>query len=70
MTHAAAPDTASPAAGVLTRPLSERLALAAILLLAAFLRFYALDASSLWNDEGTTWALLSRSFAHVARRRG
>ncbi len=67
MTHAAAPDTASPAAGVLTRPLSERLALAAILLLAAFLRFYALDASSLWNDEGTTWALLSRSFAHVAR---
>ncbi len=34
-----------------------------------FLRFYALDASSLWNDEGTTWALLSRSFAHVATPR-
>ena len=67
MTHAAALVTASPAAGVSSRPRAERLALAAILLLAAFLRFYALDASSLWNDEGTTWALISRSYAQIAR---
>jgi len=37
-----------------------------ILLLAAALRFYALGASSLWSDEGNTWALLSRSFAQIA----
>ncbi len=41
--------------------------LLAILLIAAFVRFYALDASSLWNDEGTTWALLARSFPDIAR---
>ncbi|MEM7532610.1 MAG: glycosyltransferase family 39 protein [Chloroflexota bacterium] len=38
-----------------------------ILLLAAVLRFYAIDASSLWSDEGNTWALLSRSFDQIAR---
>jgi hypothetical protein len=36
------------------------------LLLAAFLRFYQLDASSLWNDEGNSWAMLSRSFGEIA----
>ena len=38
-----------------------------ILALAAFLRFYVLDASSLWSDEGNTWALIQRSFAQIAR---
>lgn len=33
---------------------------------AAFLRFYRLDASSLWSDEGNTWALLGRSYADIA----
>ena len=36
------------------------------LLLAAFLRFYHLDASSLWNDEGNSWAMLARSFGEIA----
>ena len=45
---------------------ANRLALIGILLLAACLRFYALDASSLWNDEGTTWAMMSRSFSQIA----
>lgn len=36
------------------------------LLFAAFLRFYHLDASSLWNDEGNSWAMLSRSFGEIA----
>lgn len=44
-----------------------RILLTFILLLAATLRFYALGASSLWSDEGNTWALLSRSFAQIAR---
>lgn len=38
-----------------------------ILLLAAGVRFYRLDGSSLWSDEGNTWALLGRSFAQIAR---
>ena len=33
-----------------------RIGMVAVLLLAAFLRFYALDQSSLWSDEGNTWA--------------
>jgi uncharacterized membrane protein len=43
------------------------LALAVVLLLAAFLRFYRLDASSLWSDEGNTWAMLSRSYGEIAQ---
>ena len=43
------------------------LALLAILLAAAFLRFYRLDASSLWSDEGNTWAMLSRSYGEIAQ---
>ncbi|MFN8446907.1 MAG: glycosyltransferase family 39 protein [Caldilineaceae bacterium] len=35
-------------------------------LLAAFLRFSALTASSLWSDEGNTWALIQRSLAQIA----
>ena len=41
--------------------------LSAILALAAFLRFYALDTSSLWSDEGNTWALIQRSFSQIAQ---
>ena len=42
------------------------LVLAAVLLLAVLLRFYRLDASSLWSDEGNTWAMLSRSLGEIA----
>jgi len=38
-----------------------------ILLLAVGLRFYRLDGSSLWSDEGNTWALLGRSFTQIAQ---
>ena len=44
----------------------ENLLVAAILLLAALLRFYRIGASSLWSDEGNSWALASRSFARIA----
>ena len=40
---------------------------ALILLLAAALRFYHLDASSLWSDEGNTWAMMERSFGAIAQ---
>ena len=43
------------------------LLLTAIALLAAALRFWRLDGSSLWSDEGNTWALIQRSFAAIAR---
>lgn len=38
-----------------------------ILVVATFLRFYALANSSLWSDEGNTWALIQRPFATIAR---
>ncbi|MFN8487013.1 MAG: glycosyltransferase family 39 protein [Caldilineaceae bacterium] len=38
-----------------------------ILLLALVLRFYQLTASSLWNDEGNSWALVGRTFGQIAR---
>ena len=38
-----------------------------ILGVAAFLRFYQLDNSSLWHDEGNTWALVQRGYAEIAR---
>ncbi|MCX6049885.1 MAG: glycosyltransferase family 39 protein [Chloroflexi bacterium] len=38
-----------------------------ILFLAGLLRFYEIGASSLWSDEGNTWALLGRSFGQIAR---
>ncbi|MEX1019862.1 MAG: glycosyltransferase family 39 protein [Litorilinea sp.] len=38
-----------------------------IVIVAAGVRFYALDASSLWSDEGNTWALVQRSFSEIAR---
>ena len=43
------------------------LALLAILLAAGFLRFYRLDASSLWSDEGNTWAMLGRTYGEIAQ---
>lgn len=58
---------AAPSLASLYRPQFEPWLLALILLLAAGLRFYHLDSSSLWSDEGNTWALLSRSFAQIAR---
>lgn len=41
---------------------------AAILLLAAFLRFYHLSAQSLWSDEGNSAALARRGFTEIAQR--
>ncbi len=49
------------------RARSDWLALLAILLAAACLRFYRLDASSLWSDEGNTWAMLGRSYGQIAQ---
>jgi hypothetical protein len=46
--------------------LSPHLLIALSLLLATLLRFYYIDASSLWNDEGNSWAMLSRSFGEIA----
>lgn len=45
---------------------AQRSLLLGILLLAFGLRVYAIDASSLWSDEGNTWALLARSFEQIA----
>ncbi len=42
------------------------LLLTLLLALATFLRFWHLGTSSLWSDEGNTWALLSRSFGQIA----
>jgi mannosyltransferase len=47
--------------------LPSRYVLLAILIVAAGLRFYALDHSSLWSDEGNTYALIQRSFTAIAR---
>lgn len=44
----------------------QSLTLWGILILAGILRFYCLGCSSLWSDEGNTWALLSRSFVQIA----
>ncbi len=38
-----------------------------ILALAAFVRFYCLTCSSLWHDEGNSWAVAQRSFDQIAR---
>lgn len=40
--------------------------LGAILALAAVLRGLRLDGSSLWSDEGNSWAMLSRGYAAIA----
>ena len=40
---------------------------ASILALAAFLRFYCLTCSSLWHDEGNSWAVAQRSFQQISR---
>ena len=50
-----------------TRLRPEPILLGAILLLAAILRFGWLDHTSLWSDEGNTWALVQRSFGQIAR---
>ncbi|MHB1296387.1 MAG: glycosyltransferase family 39 protein [Anaerolineae bacterium] len=45
----------------------ELAALCVLVLLALGLRFYRLDAQSLWNDEGTSVALAQRSLAEITR---
>lgn len=35
---------------------------------AAWLRWHAIGASSLWNDEGTTWALVQQPVGEIIRR--
>ena len=45
----------------------ELILIMAVLALATALRFYALDHSSLWSDEGNTWALVQRPWAQIAR---
>jgi len=54
-----------PAPSNLQSPISN-LSIAFALLLAAFLRFYQLDGTSLWNDEGNSWAMLARSYGDIA----
>ena len=44
----------------------EKVLIVCLLLSAFWLRVHAIDASSLWSDEGNTWALLSRSFSQIA----
>ena len=48
-------------------PLLRRAFFIAILALAAFVRFYCLTCSSLWHDEGNSWALAQRGFQQIAR---
>ncbi|MCB9158332.1 MAG: glycosyltransferase family 39 protein [Caldilineaceae bacterium] len=50
-----------------TRMRFELILILAVVALATALRFYALDHSSLWSDEGNTWALVQRPFAQIAR---
>ena len=38
-----------------------------VLALATFVRFYCLTCSSLWHDEGNSWAVAQRSFDQIAR---
>lgn len=54
--------------GKLTAAARLYLPLLLVLLLAAGLRFYRLDAQSLWSDEGNSVALASHSFAEIAQR--
>ena len=50
------------------RPSQLRCALFVFVLsLAAFLRFYCLTCSSLWHDEGNSWAVAQRSLEQIAR---
>lgn len=44
-----------------------QLMLAEVLVLAIVLRFFALGGSSLWSDEGNTWALVQRTWGEIAR---
>lgn len=58
--------TARPQLARLSGPLLHLWVPGAILLLAAFLRFHRLTASSLWHDEGNTWAQAQRGFGAIA----
>ncbi len=48
-------------------PLLRRALFIATLALAAFVRFHCLTCSSLWHDEGNSWALAQRGFQQIAR---
>ena len=53
---------------VTARPSLLRCAIfVSILALAAFVRFYCLTCSSLWHDEGNSWAVAQRSLDQIAR---
>ncbi|MEM7032363.1 MAG: glycosyltransferase family 39 protein, partial [Chloroflexota bacterium] len=39
-----------------------------ILLVATLLRFYQIDAQSLWSDEGNSYALIQAGFVDIANR--
>ena len=47
--------------------LLRRAIFVSILALAVFLRFYCLTCSSLWHDEGNSWAVAQRSLDQIAR---
>ena len=50
------------------RPSLVRCAIFVLMLaLAAFVRFYCLTCSSLWHDEGNSWAVAQRSLDQIAR---
>ena len=50
------------------RPSRLRFAIfVSILAIAAFLRLYCLTCSSLWHDEGNSWAVAQRSLEQIAR---
>ncbi len=42
----------------------------ALLVLGAWLRLRLLDGSSLWSDEGNSWAMLERGYGAIARAAG
>jgi mannosyltransferase len=45
----------------------QSLGLVLTMVVAGILRFYRLDGSSLWSDEGNTWAMLDRNFIAIAQ---
>ena len=50
-----------------TRTCTCHLRVGLLSVLATFLRFYHLDDSSLWSDEGNTWAMLSAALGPIAQ---
>jgi len=65
--HAAVREPTAPPSPA-TRAATPWLALGAILLLAAALRFATLRTQSIWFDEAATWDLVRRPFGEMLRR--